>query len=88
MLTLPAAALWFQDEQANAHLTKFRKAQHELEEAEERADIAESQVNKLRAKTRDFTPGRVGGSPCREMEGSRCVRDLQPVVTWEGPAVM
>ncbi|KAL0596833.1 Myosin-3 [Plecturocebus cupreus] len=47
------------DEQANAHLTKFRKAQHELEEAEERADIAESQVNKLRAKTRDFTSSRV-----------------------------
>ncbi|ELK31861.1 Myosin-3 [Myotis davidii] len=77
------------DEQANAHLTKFRKAQHELEEAEERADIAESQVNKLRAKTRDFAPGRVGGSPCRgEREGSRCVRDSQPLVTWEGPAVM
>ncbi|XP_045149228.1 myosin-3 [Echinops telfairi] len=47
------------DEQANAHLTKFRKAQHELEEAEERADIAESQVNKLRAKTRDFTSSRM-----------------------------
>uniref|UniRef100_A0A6I8P7C8 Myosin heavy chain 3 n=1 Tax=Ornithorhynchus anatinus TaxID=9258 RepID=A0A6I8P7C8_ORNAN len=47
------------DEQANVHLTKFRKAQHELEEAEERADIAESQVNKLRAKTRDFTSTRV-----------------------------
>ncbi|KAM9005545.1 myosin-3 [Sarcophilus harrisii] len=47
------------DEQANAHLTKFRKAQHELEEAEERADIAESQVSKLRAKTRDFTSTRV-----------------------------
>ncbi|KFO18890.1 Myosin-3 [Fukomys damarensis] len=46
------------DEQANVHLTKFRKAQHELEEAEERADIAESQVNKLRAKTRDFTTSR------------------------------
>ncbi len=27
--------------------------QHELDEAEERADIAESQVNKLRAKSRD-----------------------------------
>lgn len=27
--------------------------QHDLEEAEERADIAESQVNKLRAKSRD-----------------------------------
>ncbi|XP_054043575.1 myosin-7-like [Rissa tridactyla] len=42
------------EEQANANLAKFRKAQHELEEAEERADIAESQVNKLRAKSRDM----------------------------------
>uniref|UniRef100_A0A3B3HZU0 Myosin heavy chain 7 n=1 Tax=Oryzias latipes TaxID=8090 RepID=A0A3B3HZU0_ORYLA len=41
------------EEQANTHLTKFRKLQHELDEAEERADIAESQVNKIRAKTRD-----------------------------------
>ncbi|MGH0134503.1 UNVERIFIED_CONTAM: hypothetical protein FKN15_056928 [Acipenser sinensis] len=38
------------EEQANTYLSKFRKVQHELEEAEERADIAESQVNKLRAK--------------------------------------
>lgn len=45
--------LVFQEEQANAHLSKCRKVQHELEEAEERADIAESQVNKLRAKSRD-----------------------------------
>lgn len=42
-----------QEEQANVHLSKFRKLQHEMEEAEERADIAESQVNKLRAKSRD-----------------------------------
>lgn len=42
-----------QEEQANAHLGKFRKIQHELDEAEERADIAESQVNKMRAKSRD-----------------------------------
>ncbi|XP_068455057.1 myosin-7-like [Clinocottus analis] len=41
------------EEQANVHLGKFRKQQHELDEAEERADIAESQVNKLRVKTRD-----------------------------------
>lgn len=27
--------------------------QHELEEAEERADIAESQVNKMKVKSRD-----------------------------------
>lgn len=42
-----------QEEQANTHLSKFRKLQHELDEAEERADIAESQVNKMRAKSRD-----------------------------------
>ncbi|KAM3865582.1 myosin-7-like [Diretmus argenteus] len=41
------------EEQANSNLGKFRKQQHELDEAEERADIAESQVNKLRAKSRD-----------------------------------
>lgn len=34
-------------------MSKLRKVQHELEESEERADIAESQVNKLRAKSRD-----------------------------------
>lgn len=45
----------FQEEQANSHLGKFRKLQHELDEAEERADIAESQVNKLRAKSRDIS---------------------------------
>ncbi|KPP72338.1 hypothetical protein Z043_108672 [Scleropages formosus] len=41
------------EEQANSNLGKFRKIQHELDEAEERAEIAEGQVNKLRAKTRD-----------------------------------
>lgn len=45
--------LCVQEEQANSNLTKFRKLQHELDEAEERADIAESQVNKLRVKSRD-----------------------------------
>ncbi|MGH0181493.1 UNVERIFIED_CONTAM: hypothetical protein FKN15_015377 [Acipenser sinensis] len=42
------------EEQANTHLSRFRKVQHELEESEERADIAESQVNKLRTKSRDM----------------------------------
>ncbi|KAM4606658.1 myosin-7-like [Polymixia lowei] len=41
------------EEHSNTNLTKFRKMQHELDEAEERADIAESQVNKMRAKSRD-----------------------------------
>lgn len=35
-------------------MARFRKVQHELEEAQERADIAESQVNKLRAKSREI----------------------------------
>ncbi|XP_062376915.1 myosin-7-like [Sardina pilchardus] len=41
------------EEAANSNLGKFRKLQHELDEAEERADIAESQVNKMRSKSRD-----------------------------------
>ncbi|KAG7244616.1 hypothetical protein INR49_029635, partial [Caranx melampygus] len=46
--------LTYQEEQANTHLSRYRKVQHELEEAQERADIAESQVNKLRAKSREI----------------------------------
>ncbi|CAL8284044.1 unnamed protein product [Boreogadus saida] len=42
------------EELSSAHLAKSRKAQHDLEEALERADIAESQVNKLRAKSRNI----------------------------------
>lgn len=44
----------WQEEQANTHLMKLRKVQHELEEAEERADIAESQINKMKVKSRDL----------------------------------
>lgn len=42
-----------QEEQANCNLSKYRKLQHELNDAEERADMAETQVNKLRVRTRD-----------------------------------
>ena len=38
-----------QEEQAITLLSRYRKVQHEMEEAQERADIAESQVNKMRA---------------------------------------
>ncbi|KFP01410.1 Myosin heavy chain, skeletal muscle, adult [Calypte anna] len=54
-LPLPA-----QEELSNVNLSKFRKIQHELEEAEERADIAESQVNKLRAKSREIHGKKIG----------------------------
>merc|ERR1712178_30397 len=40
------------EEVANSNLSKYRKLQHELDEAEERADMAESALNKLRAKAR------------------------------------
>lgn len=43
-----------QEEQASGHISRLRKVQHEMEEAQERADIAESQVNKLRVKSRDI----------------------------------
>ncbi|XP_073462884.1 myosin-4-like [Aquarana catesbeiana] len=42
------------EEQATVHLARFRKTQLELEEAEERADVAESQVNKLRVRSREI----------------------------------
>ncbi|NXD52510.1 MYH7 protein, partial [Corvus moneduloides] len=47
------------EQQANSNLVKYRKVQHELDDAEERADIAETQVNKLRARTRDVTISKV-----------------------------
>lgn len=53
-VTVVIRACCGQEEQANVHVGKFRKLQHELDEAEERADIAESQVNKLRIKSRDM----------------------------------
>ena len=33
-------------------MAKYRKVQHDLEESEARADLAENAVSKLRAKTR------------------------------------
>merc|ERR1712096_438435 len=36
------------EEQANQNLAKFRKVTHDLEEAEERADMSESALNKVR----------------------------------------
>ena len=41
-----------QEEVAAINLNKFRKAQAELEDAEERADMAEQTLGKLRAKFR------------------------------------
>ena len=40
-------------EHASAALSKFRKLQHELDEANERAELAEAAVNKARQRARD-----------------------------------
>ncbi|KAM6977340.1 myosin-7-like [Aplochiton taeniatus] len=40
------------EEQVSCNITKYRKVQNELEDAEERADVAEMQVNKLRVHAR------------------------------------
>ena len=39
-----------QEEAANSNMSKYRKLQHELDEAEERADLAESTLSKLRSR--------------------------------------
>lgn len=56
-----------QEQQASTNLAKYRKAQHELDDAEERADMAETQANKLRARTRDAL-----GPKVRKVRGSQC----------------
>jgi proline dehydrogenase len=49
------------EEIASVNLGKFRKAQHELEDAAERADQAENQLNKQRLKIRStVSVGRSG----------------------------
>jgi len=51
------------EEIAALNLGKFRKVQHELEDAEERAGQAENQLNKQRAKNRSSLSVGRGNSP-------------------------
>ena len=53
MLEAAADALLMQEEIAAINLAKYRKVQHELEEAEERADTAETAMSKMRARNRN-----------------------------------
>uniref|UniRef100_A0A8D3A171 Myosin-7-like n=1 Tax=Scophthalmus maximus TaxID=52904 RepID=A0A8D3A171_SCOMX len=43
------------EEQANSSLSKYRKTIHELDDAEERADMAEMALNKMRTRNRAST---------------------------------
>jgi len=51
--TADDAVLYIQEEIAAINLAKYRKVQHELEEAEERADTAENAMSKMRARNRN-----------------------------------
>ena len=53
------------EEIAALNLAKFRKAQQELEEADERADLAEQAFAKLRARGRGGSAARVTPPPVR-----------------------
>lgn len=44
--------LSLQEEQANNSLSKYRKTVHELDDAEERAEVAEMSLNKMRMRNR------------------------------------
>lgn len=70
-----------QEEQSNVNLSKFRKLQHELEEAEERADIAESQVNKLRVKSREIHP-KVSAEWTYLPDAAKGLQKAQNVLFW------
>ncbi|XP_063536300.1 myosin heavy chain, muscle isoform X36 [Cydia strobilella] len=56
------------EEIAALNLAKFRKAQQELEEAEERADLAEQAISKFRGKGRAGSAAR-GVSPAASIKG-------------------
>ena len=43
-----------QEEISSQNTTKYRKLQNELEEAEERADIAEATISKMRTNSRMY----------------------------------
>ena len=51
------------EELAAVNLTKFRKIQSDLEEAESRANDSENQLNKMRAKNRSTTSVGRASSP-------------------------
>merc|ERR1712176_141867 len=61
------------EEQANANLAKFRKVTHDLEEAEERADMSESALNKVRSKSRFSSSTEKGSASGFSMSISRKV---------------
>merc|ERR1712136_641792 len=65
------------EEIAALNLAKFRKAQQELEEADERADLADQAVAKLRAKGRGGSTSRLSPPPQAK---PRAKRDFEQII--------
>uniref|UniRef100_A0A3Q3X8I9 Myosin tail domain-containing protein n=1 Tax=Mola mola TaxID=94237 RepID=A0A3Q3X8I9_MOLML len=90
------------EEQANMNLAKYRKTVHELDDAEERADIAESALTKIRTKNRgSFGKGYSSGystpypcgarspsSVCSEGRGEKILNDDNETVSSLIPAYL
>ncbi|KAJ8980976.1 hypothetical protein NQ317_013430 [Molorchus minor] len=79
------------EEIAALNLAKFRKAQQELEEAEERADLAEQAIAKFRAKGRSGSALR-GASPAPQrqrphLRNGRCPWRILPTQVRLGPRI-
>lgn len=55
MLKTNLSPVSLQEEQANSSLSKYRKTIHELDDAEERAEVAEMTLNKMRMRNRAST---------------------------------
>lgn len=66
------------EEIAAINLAKYRKVQHELEDAEERADMAENSMQKLRTKGGSVQPQARGGPPERSSRASVRGGSAQP----------
>ncbi len=50
------------EELATVNLQKYRQIQHQMEDAEERADVAENSLSKMRAKNRSSASLAPGGA--------------------------
>ncbi|KAG7224353.1 hypothetical protein INR49_004660 [Caranx melampygus] len=82
------------EEQVSCGAVRFRKVQHELDEAEERADIAETTVNKLRIRTREqtskiavcCTPQRRRGELRRKMKKEQLLKSVSLSSRVGGPS--
>lgn len=62
------------EELANLNLQKYRQLQHQLDDAEERADSAENSLSKQRAKSRSAVSVAPGGGGIQTSQSAAVIR--------------